>query len=96
MTLTTRETYVNDIPVTVKNYTSSGRKRETETRRLAAELDRGAEHVRKVTNAPAGVDVWIDPPSEGMTNTPTPDGYSARSINHFERGTVCVTYEVDE
>ena len=95
MSLTQHHTHVNDIPVTINQY-SRGTRGETEARRLAAEMERGAECVRGVENAPVGVDVWIEPPDDGMTRYPTPDGYAVKHISHFDGGTVCVTYEVDE
>ena len=97
MSLTQHHTHVNDIPVTINQY-SHGTRGENDARRLAAELERGAEAVRRVENAPTGVDVWIEPPAKAgveMTRYPTPDGFRVKHISHFGDGDVCVTYEVD-
>jgi len=97
MSLTQHHTHVNDIPVTINHY-SRGTRGENDARRLAAKLERGAEAIRRVENAPTGVDVWIEPPEKmdvEMTRYPTPDGYSVTSISHFGNGNICVTYEVD-
>ena len=97
MSLTQHHTHVNDIPVTINHY-SRGTRGETDARRLAAELERGAPAVRRVENAPGGVEVWIEPPEVSgkvMCRYPTPDGFVVKHISHFENGDICVTYEVD-
>lgn len=98
MTLKQHYTHVNDIPVTINNWVDiNGRTGETTARRLATELERGADCVRRVENAPIGTDVWIDTPDGDMVRYPTPDGYAVRHISHFDDGTICVTYvEVDD
>lgn len=88
----------NGIPLTINNYDNYGRDGETDARRLAASLPRGSEHIREVENAPLGVDVWINPPEDGesMASYRPVDGFSIGKVSHFDDGTICVRYEVDE
>lgn len=98
MSLSRHHTHVNDIPVTITTYDNGGSRGETDARRLAADLERGAPAVREVENAPMGVDVWIEPPEKDDTELaryPTPDGFAVKHISHFGDGDLCVTYEVD-